>query len=299
MTWSFSASLLVVALLASAQLPAVSAAEANSDIGDPAGPLYHIWVGQTLGCMVQKAPSGTTLMEFYPRLPEPGDCGTFAVVDGVLYAPDFTTHTHSATDVVFPSTNIHGMPYTPFTPIYQTVAVSGGVHVVATQVRLGSSGITLDEVDSYVAGAPFYSTQVSITNDNPIIKGARKQVRIYRAADCMLDGNDQGYGFAAAGIVGCTRSLIPASSNPDTYGEWWVPHTPGGHYTEGDYYSDVWNAVGNQLQFDDQPAPLASHPHEDNGAGLQWDFLVPAGLSIPGISHDTCWGDAGTCLPSP
>ncbi len=60
-----------------------------------AGPLTHIYVSDDLSSQIAHISDST--YEFYPPNVAPGDSGTFLVVDGALYAPNFVSHGVSAT----------------------------------------------------------------------------------------------------------------------------------------------------------------------------------------------------------
>ena len=85
---------LAVALVAGALVllrPASSAALTTADIGDPAGPLTHIYITSQTNCQV--AHTGDSNFELYAPTSTTGDCGTFLVVDpgnegGTLYGPE-------------------------------------------------------------------------------------------------------------------------------------------------------------------------------------------------------------------
>ncbi len=94
--------------------PRDAEAVAYQDIAS-AGPLTHIFSGVDASVQVAHSLDGTTY-EFFPPSIRPGDSGTFLVVDGVLYAPHFSSHGLTATS------NLGS--YTWFTTVSQT-AVSG------------------------------------------------------------------------------------------------------------------------------------------------------------------------------
>src|SRR6185437_13581358 len=90
--------------------------------------------------------------------------------------------------------------------------------------------LTLVEKDSYVVGTEFYSTDMTITNNT----SATQPVKLYHAADCFLQGSDEGYGFVdpANGTAACTQS---PNNSPPALVEEFAPLTPGSHFFEGHY----------------------------------------------------------------
>ena len=91
---------------------------------------------------------------------------------------------------------------------------------------------------------------------------------------------------ASAGAVACTTGTEPGSRI-----EQWFPLTAGSHYYEA-HYSQVWGAIGAQTPF---PDTCLCEDFLDNGAGLSWDFTVPAGGSVSyDASDDVLAGRDGT-----
>lgn len=155
--------------------PEASATTTSQDIAS-AGPLTHVYIGNELSCQV--AHTGDTDLELYPPDAIPGDCGTFVVVDGTLYAPDFGAHDDTATG---------GLDdYTAFTPVSQTAVTGSGTagdpYTVVTVADAGSSGIRVTETDRYVAGDESYRTDLTVQN----LGNASQDVSVYRAGDCYL-----------------------------------------------------------------------------------------------------------------
>ena len=78
----------------------------------------------------------------------PGDCGTFIVTGGNLYAPDFSGHGVTR-DRQSPT-------YTPFTPVSQSgvtgTGTAGDPYRVVTNVDVGTTGLHIQQTDSYVVG---------------------------------------------------------------------------------------------------------------------------------------------------
>src|ERR671936_1969406 len=68
---------------ASANVPTV-------DIGSASGPLTQVAVGADLSCQTKH--TGDAAGEWYPPSGTPADCGTFMVIGGNLFAPDFNNH---------------------------------------------------------------------------------------------------------------------------------------------------------------------------------------------------------------
>src|SRR3954453_1042842 len=146
---------LIAAPSAMAQTPFVNE-------GAPGGPLTQVSIGNDLSCQVQH--TGDTSLELFPSSTPPGDCGTFvwAATAGTLFTPDFSNHGSGTT-----ATSGLGAR-TPFSAVSQTPVSGSGSTArpfrVTTVVNLGSSGLQITEVDTYVAGQESYRTDVTIKN---------------------------------------------------------------------------------------------------------------------------------------
>jgi hypothetical protein len=122
------------------------------------------------------------------------------------------------------------------------------------------------QTDSYVLGTQAYRTAITITNQGPTAVSGT----LYRAGDCYLQGNDEGFGRVDDGAPSCIVSTDPASRV-----EQFKPVTSGSSYMEGDYITVYLAMTG-------QPFPntcdCASQP-EDNGAGISWPVSIAPGQS--------------------
>lgn len=224
------------------------------------GPLTTITIGSELNCAVNYV--GDSAGEFY------GDtaCGTFVAANGVLYGPTNVPAGGSAT----------GVPgYTPFTPVSQSAVAGAGTsaspYVITTVVALGSSGLTLTQVNSYVTGDEFYATSatLSLAAGLPAVNAI-----IYHAADCYLQDSDYGLGTIDNGNSPLCKAQSGAT-NPNRI-EGFYPLTPGSNYIE-DNYDTVWAAIGSMQPF---PNSCQCEVDLDNGAGVSWNVtLSPAGQS--------------------
>src|SRR6185437_7193848 len=124
----------------------------------------------------------------------PGDCGTFLFItpDGSsgFFGPDFANHaggTHTTGN--FSDTEV------PFTPVSQSLTGSGTaaspyrVTTVTSAVN-GSLTLTFTEVDTYVVGNNFWSTDVTVANTSAV---ASFTGELYHAGDCQLRGDTNGF----------------------------------------------------------------------------------------------------------
>jgi hypothetical protein len=236
------------------------------------GPLQDIYLGNELSCQVSR--TGELLLAFYPPTEIPGDCGTFLAVSGTLYAPDFTSHGLGDT-----ATGGLGL-YTPFTPVSQTGVTGSGVpgdpFMVVTTVDVGVTGLQIRQVDSYVVGDEFYTTDVIVSNstEQPIA------VILYRAADCFDASSDFSYGFVVGTSPGC--STTPDNTPPGRY-EQWISLIDVNNYYEA-YYADVWRAIGSLTPF---PDTCRCTELIDTGAGISWTISIPALGSVTESSTTT------------
>lgn len=235
------------------------------------GPLNHIYLGNELSCQVSRADELT--FAFYPPAGIPGDCGTFIAVSGTLYAPDFASHAGG-------SATFFGGPYTPFTPVSQTgvtgTGVPGDPFMVVTTVDVGVTGLQISQVDSYVVGVEFYTSDVTVSNstDQPI------DVILYRAADCFDASSDFSYGFVVGTSPGCSTTVD--NTPPGRY-EQWISLTDVNNYYEA-FYEDVWIAIGSLTPF---PNTCRCADFIDTGAGISWTIPIPALGSVTESSTTT------------
>jgi uncharacterized repeat protein (TIGR01451 family) len=228
-----------------------------------AGPLNQIFLGVDVAAQI--AHTGDASYNVYPPDTTPGDYGTFLVVGGTLYAPDFENHGGTASGSI--GVNV------PFTPISQSgvggTGTSGDPFTVTTVVGVGTTGLTISQVDSYVIGQESYRTDVSITNGS----GSAVAALLYRAMDCYLGGSDSGYGLVTGTAVGC--SATPNNSPPDRI-EQLVPLTGGNNYYQAGY-DEVWTAIGTHAPFNNT---CRCTEQIDNGAGISWNIDIPAGGTV-------------------
>jgi len=251
------------------------------------GPLTHVWIGNEVSCQVQHVADGTT-HEFYPPGTIPGDCGTFIAMGGTLYAPDFANHGTTATG------NLG--TYTVFTPISQTPVTGTGTSAdpfrVVTVVDVAATGLRIQQTDAYVIGNESYQTDIMITNSG---EGAASGI-LYRAGDAFLQGSDQGYGFTE--VFGGNRNAVGASANPNNIPpgriEEWIPLTGNNNFYEA-FYGEIWHWIGTKVAF---PNLCGCTTLQDNGAGISWNFSIPAGGTVT-YSHTTTFSPTGGATPSP
>lgn len=213
------------------------------------GPLTKVQISPYLNCAVNH--TADTEGEFYNDTA----CGTFAVVDDVMYSP-----------ASIPA----GTPGTPYTPVSQTGVTGAGTQAspyrIVTTVALGESGVQLVQTDSYVVGQESYRTDVVINNS-----AAARSVRLYRAGDCYLADSDDGLGTVGPnGAVAC-KSAAMGSNRIEQF----MPLSAGSRYYEAEY-DEVWSLIAAKGQF---PNTCRCAENIDNGAGLQWDVPLAASAS--------------------
>jgi uncharacterized repeat protein (TIGR01451 family) len=263
---------LVVASVGATWCLATPAADISS-----AGPLTHVWVGNDLSCQAQHISDGTT-HEFFPSDVTPGDYGTFIAMDGMLYAPDFGGHDNTAADNTFPNR--------PFMPVSQTPVTGSGTmadpYKVVTVVDVTGTPLQIQQTDTYVVGDEFFTTQIMISNNGA---GTASGV-VYRAFDAFLGGSDTGFGFTQVVSASDNRTEVACAVNPNNSPadkiEALIPLTGGNNYFENEF-DVVWSAIGSLAPFADTSASTTAL---DNGAGISWNFSIPAGSSKI-VAHTT------------
>jgi len=228
-----------------------------------AGPLDNIFLGVDIAAQIGH--TGDSSYEVYPPGTTPADYGTFVVVADTLYAPDMAGHGGTASGSIG--------TYTPFTSISQSPIGGSGTSAspftVTTVVDVGTTGLTITQVDSYVIGQESYRTDVTVANGG----GTPVSAILYRAMDCYLGGSDSGFGMLNGTAVGCSAN---ANNVPAGRIEQIVPLSAGNNYYQS-FYGAVWAAIGTHLPF---PDTCDCTIEQDNGAGISWNITVPAGGSV-------------------
>lgn len=210
-------------------------------------------LNSTIGTLGQIYPGGCTNSV--------ADSGVFAIIGGVLYAPNYGQHTCST------ATGGIGLS-TPWTPVSISAVSGAGTttnpFAVTVVADAGTSGVRLTATYTYVNGEPFFRiTKVFSAT-------AATAINVYLAADIYLGGSDFGIPY-----------LEPLSHSPGgkecgtgTYTILLIPTTPADHYDALAYFQ-IWNTLGLRANLSDTVATGCM----DNGAGIQWLRNIPAGGS--------------------
>jgi hypothetical protein len=249
--------------------PAASAATPSQDIHS-SGPLSDIWIGNELSCQV--AHTGNSASEFFPANAGVGDCGTFVSANGTLYGPDFANHPASATSF--------GASETPFNPSGSQSFTGSGTtadpYTVTTVVTMsGVSATSVTEVDRYIVGTDFYSTDLTVNDfDGPNVTGT-----VFHAGDCFLRSFDTGFGALDPSHNSAACTINPNNS-PASALEEFVPVSPAGnHFAEepfGNSSGSIWGDVANQTNFSNN---CDCTTNEDNATGISWSLSLTPGQS--------------------
>jgi hypothetical protein len=245
-----------------------------------AGPLDEIFAGVDGATQI----SYVTDVDYqvYPPATIPADYGTFVVVGGVLYAPDFDDHGVSATSSLG--------TYTVLTQVSQSAVSGSGTtadpYSITTVLDVGTTGLRITQVDRYVVGEERYRTDVTLANST----GSPVSGILYRAMDCYLAGDDNSYGMQSGTSVGCSANPY---NNPPGRIELLEPITGGNNYYQADY-DEVWQAIGTHLPFDDT---CRCNEFIDTGAGISWNFTVPASGNVT-YSHYSVFSPTGGQPPA-
>ena len=263
------ARLVLAATLFGGQLLLFAAAASAAEI-TTAGPLTRVIVTPDLNCQVAHVED--ELFELYSG--EIGSCGTFLVVNGSLFAPELV-----------PSGSFP-IAVTAWTPVGQSAVTGDGTtaspYRIVTTVDASGTGLRVEQTDSYVLGTQQYRTDVVITNTGSVAQSGA----LYRAGDCYLQENDEGYGRVDDGSPACIAS--PGSNSRI---EQWTPLTPGSHFMEG-YYGFVYGAINGEQFPNTCECTYGEFDAVDNGAGLSWPVSVAPGQSVT-ISHETFFSPTG------
>lgn len=257
---------IALAGLIAATLP-VQQAKADSIQSQVAGaPLTLIENTPDLNCNVMH--KDDIAPEFYGGTA----CATLVAVDGILFGP-----------AVIPAGD-NASPRETYTQINQQTTGAGTFsdpYRTKTEVKLGDTGLTLVQVDTYLNYENSYSTEVKLINQGSTAKNAI----IYRAGDCYLNDSDLGYGTSGQGWVACQAE----TSNRILQ---WVDRTQDpairAKFMQSSY-SDIWATIGRQEEFTNSCAQCLTY--QDNGAGLSWKVNIPGGGEKV-IQHSTAFLEA-------
>lgn len=195
-------------------------------------------------------------------------CGTFAVIDGVLYGPRkipaFYYWDEDSTDE----------PVVPWQPVSQTLTganTEASPSVLRTVVTAPGTGVQLVQTDRWWAGGSAIATTIKVVNGS-----AARSIRVSRGVDCYLGDLDTGYGEMrpSAELVGCLRTITP-DTGPEVEASMRLQSlTPGSTWMEG-RYEDVWDVIEAMAPL---PNTCTCAEDLDNGMSLSWaPALAPAG----------------------
>ena len=259
-----AAAIAVGAICVGLTWPLVAAAADGEITSD--GPLTRIIITPDLNCQV--AHEDDISFEYFGDAV--GACGTFLAVGGSVYGP-----------ANVPPPGLVGTE--AWSPVSQSAVTGSGSagdpFRLVTIVEAGDRGMRIEQTDSYEVGEESYRTDVRISNSG----SADERAILYRAGDCYLQDSDTGFGRVDEGAPACVISQAS-----DARIEQWVPLTAGSRYFEGGY-SDVWQQVASGASFPDQ---CLCDQAVDNGAGLSWEVVIPAGGSVD-VSHLTFFSPEG------
>ncbi len=195
-------------------------------------------------------------------------CGTLVAVGGTLYGPAVLPGGQAVTG---------SAGYVAFTPVSQSAPTGAGTpdspYLVTTVVRLGSTGLTLTQTDSYVTGRASILTEVTITSS-----GAAADVIVYRAGDCQLE---DGYGRGAVRDAAALCTADSSSAQPNRI-QGFYTLASGATYIQGDY-SKVWSAVASKQALTNECDCTVAG---DNAVAMSWARTVPAygSVTVPSLT---------------
>lgn len=189
-----------------------------------------------------------------------------------------------------------------FTPVSQVGPTGSGTtadpFAITTVVNAGSSGIQVVQRDTLVSGDEVYRSDVTLTNLGTV----SKEVIVYRAMDCYLGSNDEGFGqIIPSQSVACVRrdnvanpSNMSDPTIPISRVEQFLPLTAGANL-ELNGYGVIWNKIEQRLDFSNSCLPNCD-TYQDNGMGMSWRATIAPGASMT-FSHLTNFSLTGNIIP--
>ncbi|MDX6353484.1 MAG: hypothetical protein QOF98_387, partial [Streptomyces sp.] len=168
-------------------------------------------------------------------------CGTFLWVDGTLYGP--------ASVPAGPSP----VGWTPVSQQTTGAGTTASPFITVTTVAAGTTGVTLTESDSFVAGGRSWTTSVAIGNP-----AGASVTRLSHGQDCYVAASDTGNGQfdAATHTTFCEGATAAIALTPLTAGNSFVESS----------YSNVWSQIIDGGELSDTFYP----PLVDNGQAVSW-----------------------------
>lgn len=230
---------------------------AQRDVG--VGNLSYVGTSPDLNCQAQSDANSSHPDLFYGGTA----CGTFLTVSDRHFGPEYvpagsSSRTESWVAGAQTVTGT-GTAAAPFRTVSRAVA--------------GDTGLSLAQVDTWVAGSNGWTTTVTIRNTGT----ATQSATLYRAADCYIDGSDSGggYGRGSVGSATCVGNTLSFEiQDKSNYSQ---PSTAGTLARARMYvnsYDSVWNYVGSGQ---DLPNTWLGNQIVDNGQALQWNLSVRPG----------------------
>jgi RHS repeat-associated protein len=226
------------------------------------GSLSYVETTADLNCRAQAAS-----VTYHPDLFFGGTaCGTFLTVGGRHFGPSNvpagSTSRSEAWSAGAQTVTGNGSAGSPWRTVSRATA--------------GDSGLSVAQIDTWVQGASNWSTTITVRNSGTVAQATK----VYRAADCYVDGSDSGggYGRGDEGSATCVgNSLAFEIRDQSSY----TQPTASGSLARvrtyvNDYYS-VWSAVGSGAEL---PNTWLGNQVVDNGHALGWSLAVNPGQSL-------------------
>ncbi|GMU44892.1 MAG: hypothetical protein AMXMBFR25_28780 [Lysobacterales bacterium] len=213
--------------------------------------------------------------QIYPTTAlETADMGWFVNVSGTLYTPNFEEHPGGS------ATSFGGAQRfveTALSPLSGNGSALSP-YTVSVSVGLGLTGLRAVKTISYVNGENYFSERFRLINTG----GNAVQATIFLGSDIYLANSDAGVPFLEPTSSSPGGNTCPGVTPPYTILH--IPLTPATKYT-GAGYSSVWSQINaNNLN------NAISTGCIDNGAALQWSYMVPSFGSRTVLSA-TSFGD--------
>jgi len=208
-----------------------------------------------------------------------GDMGIFADINGTLFAPAFGSHTCGTATGGLGTT-------TAWTPrsISNVQGAGEGPSPYTVTVSLAGNGVSVVMTITYVNGDNFFRIRTSLSSTG------NRTVRLFLGADIYLASSDAGVFFFeptlhAPGGVDCQ---VPA-----TYHILLIPTNPAqANHIADNTYSNIWAQIGAR-RLNDNVTPTSC---VDNGAALEWDNVLTAGVTSATIQSAVSFGSIPTNL---
>jgi len=214
--------------------------------------------------------------QVFPTGADLADMGIFAHIDGVLYAPNFRSHSGGT------ATGNLGT-FTPWTSLDISPRRGAGTnespYTVSVGLAAGDTDVRVTMTVSYVSGNNFFRVRTNFFSTT----NTHHDINATFGADIFLAGSDNGV-FVSVPELGA----VGGHNCPGTDGDYnilLIPITAASRFTTS-FFSDVWA----QIKSDALNNSATAGTCVDNGAAIEWVNVMGGTATSVELSHAVSFG---------